>query len=135
MEGNKGYKKLVIYLICWFAIMVAGGVLFGIFLPNHAMRFTLNLLTFGISLLMYIIYKDDRIYWLNTIDYDEAKKMTRKQRDKYTFTLFKRFFTFALIMLPITVLFGIFSPLPWGDFVVGIIGLIAVAFSSLLIEH
>ena len=133
MKYKKSYKGLIIWIILFFAIMVGIG-----FLPlsdsELYLRITTNVCTISISILTYIIYKTQNIYWYNGIDYNEALKISPEQRKLYALKHFKRFLTLSVIILMFSIIMHITSQNSWIDFVVGMLGLIITAISTIKIK-
>ena len=98
------------------------------------LRITTNVCTISISILTYIIYKTQNIYWYNGIDYNEALKISPEQRKLYALKHFKRFLTLSVIILMFSIIMHITSQNSWIDFVVGMLGLIITAISTIKIK-
>lgn len=130
---KKSYKGLVIWLIVF---IVSYGWLIILPVENFNLLTNISMLytTGMIATLCYIIYRFDKIYWINGVMFEDAAKMTRRQRDRYTlrhFEAFGKFFCIHLIFAIIAHFFGF--PL-WIIITVPAIGLIAAAISTIMIK-
>ncbi len=130
---NKSYKGFVL----WIIIFVGGMCVFP-FLPieDTALITNLSLLycSAGITGLIYIIYKYDRIYWLTGVFFDDALKLTRQQRDEYTYAHFVKFRNCFIIHLVFAVASQFFNFPMWAIITLPMILLIATAISTIKIK-
>lgn len=79
---KKSYKGLVIFLVSHFSLLIGAGVLsvWKDFLP---LVLVANIITIGMTLLMYIIYKTENIYWMNGVEYEQALLAGSKRRKAF----------------------------------------------------
>jgi hypothetical protein len=131
---NKSYKGFIL----WTIIYTAG------FIPMIAVtnsengetvtKFILLYTTAMLTLLAYIIYKTDSIYWYNGVSFEEAEAAGYERRTEYTykhlqlfgnFTVLYTLFTAASIYMEINVFI---------DTLVFTIGLIVTAILTIRIK-
>ncbi|MDD6571541.1 MAG: hypothetical protein PUF12_04025 [Thermoflexaceae bacterium] len=133
MEYKKSYKGLVIWMVLFIVF------LFGCaFVPTEDTNFmTLlvdNVMTIGMAILTWIIYKNEKIYWYTGLSYEDAKQAGSKQRKKYAMQHFKRFGIFAGIYLAYSIMAYLFI-MPIGlSITIALFGLVGVAISTMNIK-
>ena len=95
---EKSYKGLVFFLIGYMAAMFLP-----IFLPiddyRLITRIVLNICSGGIVVLCWMMYRNERIYWINGISFEQAKRATSDQRKEYALWYLQHFGNAALIFL------------------------------------
>ena len=95
---EKSYKGLVFFLIGYMAAMFLP-----IFLPiddyRLITRIVLNICSGGIVILCWMMYRNERIYWINGISFEKAKHATSDQRKEYALWYLRHFGNAALIFL------------------------------------
>lgn len=130
MELKKSYKGFIIWVIAFFVISMSV-----CFLPITETailtRISMNTCTFGITILTFIIYKTEYVYWYNGMTYEEAVKAGTERRKEFALKHLKRFGCFALIYLIFTIISQLLEVSIWLDITVVTIGLIAVAISTI----
>lgn len=133
MEYKRSYKGFVIWVILFLAVMIGS-----IFIPltdiEMHLRIDTNICTIMITLLTFIIYKTQNIYWFNGIEYEEALKAGESRRKAYAFKHFKYFSVLSIIVLVFSIIMYITSQSPWIDFIIGMLGLIITAISTIKIK-
>ena len=133
MKYKKSYKGLIICIILFFVIMI--GI---VFLPlsdsGLYLRITTNVCMISLSVLTFIIYKTQYIYWYNGIEYAEALKLSPEKRKSFALKYFKRFFILSVIIFLFSIVMHITSQNSWIDFIVAMLGLIIIAISTIKIK-
>lgn len=101
----KSYKLLLLWFIGFFVSIIAFPYLLQ---KNHvkieeaiAVRISILLVLLALLLLFWIIYKTERIYWINGVSYKEAKVATSERRKAYALGHLN-------IFLKATVTFGVY---------------------------
>lgn len=91
-------KKSYTGLILWFVFFIAGYFPIVILCRNTdiSMKLSLVYCTFAITLLSYIIYKFDKVYWYNGVNFEDAEKASFDDRQLYALKHFKVFLKFSL---------------------------------------
>ena len=133
-EYPKSYKGLIVWLVVFMAsIFLIPAIPVELSTEAYALIID-NLMTVFIAILTYMIYRNEKIYWYNGIEYETAKKASSGQRKKYAWRHFKRFAVFAAANL-IYSLVAYITPIPYGfSIFVSTVGLCAVAFSTINIK-
>ena len=130
---KKGYRGFVL----WMCLFLAG--MFAMcFLPTEneglVLRATLNYTSVGIAVLTGIIVLADRIDWYNGVDRKQAEEAGPERRRVYAVRHFRRFAAFAAgFLLFSTVMHVLGLGFGW-DIAVFVVGLIAVAVSTISIR-
>lgn len=101
----KSYKLLTLFMVGFVAslillVMVASKLSLG----TAAMRGVSLLLVIFMPILMYVIYKTERIYWINGVTYEEAKSATSEQRRKYAMAHLKIFTITGIICVTFSII-------------------------------
>lgn len=131
---NMSEEKSYLGLILWMIVFLAGTVLC-MFLPEKMMlRGVMQLCSVGVAVLIYMIYVNEKIYWINGVTFEEALKATSEQRKAFAMRHLKLFGGFAGGFLLFSVVSYALSWSEWWDFGVGTVGLIAVAIASVPIK-
>ena len=95
---EKSYKGLIFFIIGYMIAMFLP-----IFLPFEdgilLTRIVLNIATIGIVLLCWMMYRNEKIYWINGITFEQAKRATSDQRKEYALWFLRKFGNAALIFL------------------------------------
>ena len=133
-EFKKSYRGFVLFLICYLSVMIGGAIASGYFLNDHMTRIVINIVCVGMALLTYIIYKCDKIYWYNGIEFEAAEKAGKKRRDAYAKAHLKLFGIFAACMLAFSLIMALLSVSSWVDFTVGAVGICTVAICTVKIK-
>lgn len=133
MELKKSYKGFIIWMLGFCAIC------FGtVFLPvkdaGILLRIIDNICTIGITVLAFIIYKTEYVYWYNGITYEEAVKAGSEKRKAFAWQHLKRFGSFALVFLIFSIVSQVTGISYWIDIIVAVIGLVAAAISTINIK-
>lgn len=130
---NKSYRGFVIWMIGFMA-----GIIGLPFLPIEAPHLTARICDFacvaGIEVLMLMIYKTEKIFWINGVSYEEALEAGSDRRRAYALKYVKRFgiltvgvFLFSLLAqllgLPVVV-----------DVLVLVAGIVVCAFSTIKLK-
>ena len=133
-EYKKSYRGFVLFFVCYLSLMIGGAIASAYFLSEHATRIVINILCVGMALLTYIIYKYDKIYWYNGIEFEDAEKASKERRNAYAKAHLKLFCIFAACMLAFSVIMALLSVSPWVDFAVGAVGICTVAICTVKIK-
>ncbi len=130
---KKSYKGLILWLICF--ICGYGGL---IFLPDNNINFLTNIsmlyVSAMIAALSYYMYRYDKIYWINGVMFEDAVKMTRQQRDRFTWRHFEVFGKFLCLHIVFALITHFFNFPLWTIITVPTIGLIVTAISTIRIK-
>lgn len=133
MKLKKSYKGFVIWLVLFCVVTVGTS-----FLPIHdngvITRIVYNICVWEITLLAYIIYKTEYVYWYNGTSYEEAVKAGSERRQKYAWMHLKRFVLFSIVFSLFSILANIFLLSFWVDTVVFFVGFVGVAISTIWIK-
>ena len=132
MELKKSYKGLVLWML-GYLVLCFGPIPF---LPDEmdvglVTRYFMNITTLDMALLAWIILKKEAVYWYNGTEFEEAVKAGSERRKEFARKHFRVFFRFALLYLVFTLLMVLLNAPFWIDIVVGTIGLIAAAVSTI----
>ena len=102
-EYKKTYKEFIIFLTLHFLTLVGVGVLSVIkdFVPLVLIA---NIITVGMTLLMYIIYVTENIYWMNGIEYERALFVGSERRKAFALKHLKRMGAASLFGIIVTAL-------------------------------
>ncbi|MEG2914828.1 MAG: hypothetical protein RR839_00100 [Oscillospiraceae bacterium] len=119
------YKLFIVWFVAFISMSFLVPFLIGMCFPNIGENIMIKLILaftlIGLSSLFYLIYKTEKVYWINGITYDMAKKSTSEKRKIYAFKHFEAFLNatiYAIIYLVISTLLRL-SPIVDGT-VVGI---------------
>lgn len=130
MELKKSYKGFVIwmlgFLVCCFGV---------VFLPTEdvglIVRVVMNIMTIGMAILTYTIYRNGYVYWYTGITYEEAVAVSPERRREYAGKVLKLFGMYAIVYLVVSVVLQLLQVSFWVDFVFGTLGLIVVAVRTI----
>ncbi|MBE6866563.1 MAG: hypothetical protein E7492_06395 [Ruminococcaceae bacterium] len=130
---NKSYKGLMLWVIIFIAGMCVPPLLP---IDDTALITNLSLLycTAAITVLIYIIYRYDKIYWINGVIFEDAEKMTRQQRNEFTYAHFVKFRNCFIIHLVFAVAAHFFDFPIWAIITLPMLLLIATAISTIKIK-
>ena len=130
---EKSCKGLVFFIIGYMIAMFLP-----IFLPfedvNLLTRIVLNIATIGIVVLCWMMYRNEKIYWINGITFERAKRATSDQRKEYALWFLRKFGNAALIFLLFSILAQYFHLSIALDTIVLLILLCSVAFRSIKVK-
>lgn len=129
MELKKTYKGLILWMAGFVAVSI--GI---VFLPVGSVvmtRMAANCCSLGITLLAFIIYKTEYVYWYNGTSYEDAVKAGRERRKAFAWKHFLRFGIFSLAFLLFSVIMHLLNMSFWIDFGVLLVGIVAVAISTI----
>ncbi len=130
MDEKKSYGGLVLWLIGYLLLVLAC-----CFLPEKGMlRGIMQVTSLGTAFLVYMIYVNEKIYWINGVTFEEALKATSSQRKEFALRHLKIFLGFAIAYFLFSLLSYMLGWNEWIDFAVGCIGLIAAALFTLPIH-
>lgn len=126
---NKSYKGFVIWLIA-FSV----GIPCLAFLPIEDGHFLTRVLDVacaaGLEVLMLMMYKTEKIFWINGVSYEEALEAGSDRRRAFALKFVKRFGILTLGILLFSLLAQLLRLNVWIDILVMVAGIIACAFST-----
>lgn len=130
MELKKSYKGFLLWMLAFIVCM------FGVcFIPGMngdlATRLVFNLCTVGMTILCYIMYKTEYVYWINGTTYEQAVKAGSERRKEFALKHMKVFGNFAILFLVLSIIFHIFDVQIWVDILIGTIGIIVTAVRTI----
>ncbi len=130
---KKSYTGLIIWLIVFLAVIIS---LCNIPFNNPAVmiRLLFNFTSISLTVLMFIIYKTDKVYWFNTVSYEEVVNAGYERRQWFAWKIFKRFALFAIIYLVVSAFLHLFGGPFWIDIIVFAVGIVAVALNVTTIK-
>ncbi len=133
MELKKSYKGLVI----WFIFFTVTFLLLTFLKINDTAlvaRIGMNIMTFYVAILAYIIYKTGYVYWYNGITYEEACEVGEERRKLCALRHFQRlglcaafYFVFSVVAHLLNIPYGV-------DIAVATVSIIVAAFSTISIK-
>ena len=133
-EYKKSYRGFVVFLISFLLSMFGGAIVTSMYIPDHTSRIVINLVCIGMALLTFIIYKTEKIYWYNGIEFEDAEKAGSERRKAYAKSHMKLFGIYAACMLVFSICMALLSVTQWVDFAVGAIGICVVAICTVKIK-
>lgn len=131
---NVAEEKSYLGLIMWSAGFIIGTVLC-MFLPESLMlRGVMQLCSLGVCGLMGMIWRNEKIYWINGVSFEEAMKATAQQRKRFAMRHLKIFLWFAVPYFLFSCLSWALGWSEWIDFGLGTAGLIGAALATIPIK-
>ena len=127
---EKSYKALVLFLAGMFALMLGLGIPLGLRFPEHSSRFTINLCTLSVAALMLLIYRTEKVYWINGVDFESAKNAGSERRKAFALRYLKRFSFVFLAGALLSALFALLGLHQMIDFALITLGLVVAACST-----
>lgn len=111
MEG-KPYKKTYLGFVVWLVVYIGGITLIGFThfagLDEQLMtRIIICLTNIACTILMYMVYKNEAVYWFTGISYDQAVNAGSARRRLYALKHFRLFGLYTIIYSLITVILQI----------------------------
>ena len=95
---EKSYKGLVFWLLGYTAALIVC-----MFLPFEdeglLVRLTLNVTWCAVAVLCWMIYRSERIYWINGVTFEQAKRATSDQRREFAEKYLRKFGKCAVFCL------------------------------------
>ena len=131
---EKDYKGLVLFLACMFAAMLGLGIPFALRYPEHSARFTINVCTLSVTVLMLLIRRSEKIYWINTVDFESAKNAGSERRRAFALRYLKRFAWVSAGALVLSVSFALLGVNQMVDFSLITVALCVTAISTVWIK-
>ena len=130
MDEKKSYGGLVLWLMGYLALTLAC-----CFLPEKAMlRGVMQVMSLGVAVLIYMIYVNEKVYWINGVTFEEALKATSAQRKAFALRHLKIFLWFAVPYFLFSCASYALEWSPWIDFAIGCVGIIAAALFTIPIH-
>lgn len=126
MELKKTYKGCILWMAGLVAVSV--GV---VFLPVSTVvmiRMINNCCSLGITLVAYIIYKTEYVYWYSGTSYEEAVKAGSDRRKMFAWQHLRCFGIFSLAFLIYSIAGHLLHISYWIDIAVLLIGIVVAAF-------
>lgn len=136
-ENKNSYKKSYKGFVAWligFTLLSLSTALLPISSEHLMMAIVTNLMTIGIFLLSFIIYKTESVYWYNGTNYQDALEAGSEKRRAFAAKHMKRFGTLALCYLVYSLLSLLLSFPSEIDFVIAIFSVIAVTLSTVRLK-
>lgn len=131
---EKSYKELVLFLSGMLVALLGLGIAFAIWKPEHGARLTINLCTLFVALLMFVIWRTEKIYWINGVDFERAKEAGSERRKAFALRYLKRFAWFSLFGMLVSVSFALLGLHQMIDFSLISVGIVVIAFSTVSIK-
>ncbi len=133
MELKKSYKGFIAWMVLF--IIASIGVCFLPIEDTEMMtRIVLNICTFAIVLLAFIIYKTEYVYWYNGTTYETAVQAGSERRKLFAMRHLQRFGICALVFLVCSIIFQVLQLSIWTDTILVTVGLVATAVSTITIK-
>ena len=130
MELKKSYKGFVIWMAAFCAVCL-GTVFLPIRNTNILLRIINNCCTLGVTLLSFIIYKTEYVYWYNGTSYEEAVNASSERRRAFAWKHFQSFGLFSIAFFAFSIIAQIMEINCWIDIVIVTAGIIAVAIRTI----
>ena len=130
---KKSYTGFIIFMVVFVAVIIAMCTV-----PfadeNLRIRLLFNFTAIILAVLMFYIYKTDKVYLINTVSYEEIEKAGYERRQWFAWKLFKRFAIFALGYLVLSVIMHLIGLSMLIDIAVFAIGIFAVSISCTTVK-
>ena len=101
-EYTKSYRGLIWWIVGYLVAMFLP-ILLIIFFPeiddDLVTRLTLNIAMLGIVVMARMMYRNERIYWINGVSFEKAKAASSEQRQEYAMWYVTHFGRTAVIYL------------------------------------
>lgn len=92
--GKKSYRLFIVWIIGFISILAISGVLIEKNFKQSEVvvnKIILLLALLLINTLFYIIYKTEKVYWINGTSYEDAKSVTSERRKVFALKHLKSF--------------------------------------------
>lgn len=127
---KKSYTGFVVWLIGFVVLIMLPS-----FLPTEdiglIVRLIDNIMTISLEILMLIIYKTEKVFWINGVSYEAAVEAGSDRRRAYALRYVKRFGIFAATFLLYSVIAQVLR-LPFEiDIAAVTVGIVVCAFSTI----
>ena len=127
---KKSYTGFVVWLIGFVVLIMLPS-----FLPTEDIGLIVRLIdiimTISLEILMLIIYKTEKVFWINGVSYEAAVEAGSDRRRAYALRYVKRFGIFAATFLLYSVIAQVLR-LPFGiDIAAVTVGIVVCAFSTM----
>lgn len=126
---NKSYGGFIIWLI-GFSVGITGLA----FLPIEDSQLLARVLNVacvaGLEILTLMMYKTEKIFWINGVSYEEALEAGSDRRRAFALKFVKRFGILTLGILLFSLLAQLLGLDVWIDILVLLAGMIVCAFST-----
>ena len=134
MEYKHTYKGFIAFFIGFIIALGGFAFLSGLYFYQHIVRVSISVVTVGVTLLTFIIYKTQYIYWFNGITYDDALEAGEIRRKEYAMAHFRLFTIFSSLQVMFSLIMGILAITQWVDFAVSAVALCMVGIGTLKIK-
>lgn len=133
MELKKSYKGFFIWIIVFFISMISIALL-SIEDISLMIKIIFNMISIEISILTYIIYKTEYIYWYSGLNYEDALNASSDRRKEYGYRHFKIFIRYTVIVFIYSII-AYYLVIPyWIDILIFVFGMIITAISTMGIK-
>ncbi len=129
---KKSYTLFIVWTVLFCAVET--GICFLPVSNDLMLRLVMNTTSISIALLTLLIYLTGNVYWYNGVSFQDAVAAGAARRRNYALKHLIRFGAFALIYLLFSVVAQILHVNFWVDFAVFMVGIMAVAFSTIRIR-
>lgn len=131
MDEKKSYAGLIVWTICFLLLTLACPFLGR---TEITLRCIMQLCSLGVTVLVYMIYVNEKVYWINGVSFEEALKATSEQRKRYAFRHLKCFLWFAVPYFFFSLISYLLGWSAWIDFTLGTVGLCTAAIATVPIK-
>ena len=97
-------------------------------------RITFNITSVSIVILLYVIFRTEKIFWFSGMTYEEAVQAGSLRRKTFAFRHLRVYGIFTVVFLLFSVIMQLFHISIWVDTVVFTAGLLFVAFFTMRIK-
>ena len=129
---EKSYRGLILWTILFPALVIAA-----CFVPVESEQVTilsLNVANLGITALMAMIVRNESVYWINSVTFEQAKKASSEARRAFALAHLRRFAWFSAVFLLYSAAAWRLSLPWWPTVLVFALGLIAAGLSTVRIR-
>ena len=133
MDYKHSYKGLFVFLAIHFSALIGVGII-SVWKDFIPLLFIANVITIGMTILMYIIYKTEYIYWMNGVEYEKALIVGSRRRKEFARKHLERMGKAAIFGLIITFISIIFGLSQFIAFPIIFINFIVICISTVNIE-
>lgn len=132
-EYKKSYKGLIAFLMLHFGALICVGVL-SVYMDFLPLVLIANIITIGMTILMYIIYVTENIYWMNGIEYEQALLAGSERRKTFALKHLNRMGRGAIFGMIVTLAGILFNLSQFITFPIIFITFIIFCISTINIE-
>ena len=130
---KKSYTGFIISMVVFIAVII---VLCNIPFndENLMIRLIFNFASIFIAIMMFVIYKTDKVYLINTVSYEDIVNAGYERCQWFAWKLFKRFALFALSYLVFSLIMQLMGWSMLIDIIIYTIGIVAVSISCTTVK-